>query len=94
MSPHARQTAKRKAEPKDETHSFHLCPLCGRATPASAKERFCLNDGTKLLRACPQCGAAVLSPYSHFCAQCGHGFAAGTLAPSGTRPEIAEKESS
>jgi len=55
---------------------YHLCPHCFRATPAEAAERYCPNDGTELLRACPACRAPITSPHSRFCARCGADFAA------------------
>jgi predicted amidophosphoribosyltransferase len=61
---------KRGQLKQGQTH-YHLCPRCGRATPALAKERFCPNDGTKLLTACPQCDTKIASPYSRYCSQCG-----------------------
>ncbi|WP_420597093.1 double zinc ribbon domain-containing protein [Deinococcus sp.] len=51
--------------------SYGLCPRCGRAVPASAGERYCLNDGSPMLLRCPQCGAKFTSPYSQFCGHCG-----------------------
>lgn len=62
--------------------TYHLCPECFRATPAQAKERYCPNDGTRLLEACPQCHASISSPHAQFCSQCGYHFAA---APSTVR---------
>jgi rRNA maturation endonuclease Nob1 len=55
---------------KTQTH-YHLCPRCARATPASAEEAFCPNDGTRLLTACPSCARGITSPYSRFCTRCG-----------------------
>jgi hypothetical protein len=56
--------------------TYHLCPECFRATPAQAKERYCPNDGSRLLEACPQCSASISSPHAQFCSQCGYHFAA------------------
>lgn len=53
---------------------YHLCPHCGRATPAAARESYCPNDGTKLLSACPACQAPITSPFSRFCTNCGQAF--------------------
>lgn len=54
-----------------QTLHYRLCPKCARAVPATSSERFCINDGTRLLEACPHCGAAISSPYAHFCGACG-----------------------
>lgn len=54
---------------------YHLCPHCFRATPAAAGERYCPNDGTELLRACPRCHAPITSPHSRFCVRCGSSLA-------------------
>ncbi len=51
--------------------TYRLCPRCARAVPASSKERYCINDGEKLLEECPSCQAAITSPYTRFCAGCG-----------------------
>jgi hypothetical protein len=50
---------------------FHLCPKCFRAVPASSGEHYCLNDGQRLLEACPQCGTRITSPYARHCGHCG-----------------------
>jgi hypothetical protein len=62
--------------------TYHLCPECFRATPAQAKERYCPNDGTRLLEACPQCHASISSPHAQFCSQCGYHFAAPLPRPN------------
>lgn len=54
--------------------SYHLCPQCYRATPASAQEVYCPNDGTLLLSHCSSCKAPITSPYAHYCAACGQNF--------------------
>lgn len=51
--------------------SYRLCPRCLRAVPSTSGERYCVNDGTRLLEACPHCGARITSPYSRFCGACG-----------------------
>ncbi|UQN08693.1 zinc ribbon domain-containing protein [Deinococcus sp. QL22] len=56
--------------------TYRLCPRCLRAVPGHSPEHYCVNDGTKLLSACPVCQAAILSPYALFCAGCGHPFSA------------------
>lgn len=56
------------------TVAYHLCPLCFRATPTAAHERFCPNDGTPLLSVCPNCGVPITSPYARHCTACGKGL--------------------
>ncbi|WP_169389573.1 zinc ribbon domain-containing protein [Deinococcus aquatilis] len=51
--------------------TYLLCPSCFRAVPSHSGAQYCVNDGTQLLTACPACSAAILSPYAHFCEQCG-----------------------
>lgn len=58
--------------------TYHLCPSCGRATPAELGERHCPNDGSKLLSACPNCGAAFTMPYIRYCTHCGRALLGGT----------------
>lgn len=58
---------------------YAVCPQCGRAVPLGAGERYCLNDGTRLLAACARCGAGIPSPYARHCGQCG-----APLWPDGT----------
>ena len=55
---------------------YRLCPSCARAVPATSSERYCINDGTWLLEACPLCDAPIFSPYAKHCAACGLAFAA------------------
>ncbi|MBO1437030.1 zinc ribbon domain-containing protein [Meiothermus sp. CFH 77666] len=50
---------------------YHICPRCSRAVPAHSQEHYCLNDGERLLEACPRCGARFTSPYARFCGVCG-----------------------
>ncbi|WP_169735537.1 zinc ribbon domain-containing protein [Meiothermus cerbereus] len=50
---------------------YRICPYCNRAVPLGAPERYCLNDGERLLEACPRCGARFTSPYARFCGTCG-----------------------
>ncbi|WP_041652210.1 double zinc ribbon domain-containing protein [Allomeiothermus silvanus] len=50
---------------------YRICPRCARAVPASTKERYCLNDGERLLEVCPRCQAPITSPYARFCSTCG-----------------------
>ncbi|CAM3831494.1 zinc ribbon domain-containing protein [Deinococcus frigens] len=51
--------------------AYRLCPRCARAVPATSGERYCANDGTRLMDACPQCRAPITSPYARFCVRCG-----------------------
>lgn len=53
------------------TVRYRLCPRCARAVPLSSGERYCANDGARLLEACPNCHAAITSPYARFCVRCG-----------------------
>ena len=55
--------------------TFRLCPRCARAVPSGSSERYCINDGSWLLEACPLCGSAITSPYTRFCGCCGLEFA-------------------
>ena len=64
--------------------SYRLCPRCLRAVPASSGERYCVNDGTRLLDACFHCGARVTSPYARHCARCGTSL---TQEPGHPEPE-------
>lgn len=54
---------------------YRLCPKCFRAVPAEAVERYCTNDGEPMLIACPDCNAAIVSPYARHCGRCGREFA-------------------
>jgi predicted amidophosphoribosyltransferase len=62
-----------------EDTSFCLCPNCFRAVPARSGERYCPNDGTRLLERCPLCETAITSPYAQFCVGCGFEFALLTM---------------
>jgi predicted amidophosphoribosyltransferase len=53
---------------------YRLCVRCFRAVPATLDERYCINDGTPMLEACPSCGTPITSPYTRFCAACGLEF--------------------
>ena len=55
--------------------SYHVCPQCARALPAQSGEQFCPNDGTALLKCCPDCTAPILSPYAQFCTRCARPYA-------------------
>lgn len=54
--------------------AYRLCPRCFRAVPVASGEKYCPNDGTRLLEACPRCQAPITSPYARFCVVCGQGF--------------------
>jgi len=60
----------------DTDATYLVCPACFRAVARQTGERFCMNDGTPLLAACPQCGQPVTSPYARFCHRCGAAYAA------------------
>lgn len=51
--------------------TYLLCPRCARAVPAAAGERYCSNDGARLLDACHACGSPITSPYARHCPRCG-----------------------
>lgn len=82
MSPKTSARAVRRSEeppgsaepgrPPGQAVSYRICPVCSRATPSSAGETYCPNDGAKLLQACPGCGAAIGSPFGEFCSACGN----------------------
>lgn len=55
---------------------YVLCPRCWRAVPARLGERYCVNDGTRLLSACAGCGRVIASPYARYCAGCGQPYRA------------------
>ena len=73
--------ADREEQSGETPLHYRLCPRCFRAVPARSGERYCINDGARMLDACPQCGAAITSPYSRFCAGCGRPFAAPASPP-------------
>ncbi len=50
---------------------YRLCPRCARAVPHRSGERYCPNDGARLMDACPQCWSPITSPYARFCVRCG-----------------------
>ena len=54
-----------------------VCTTCRSALPDGAK--FCIECGTRVVAACPACGAPV--PGGRFCAECGN--------PLATRPDMA-----
>ena len=59
------------ANPDHESPNYRLCPCCTRTVHASSNEHFCINDGSRLLEACPVCGTRITSPYARYCAACG-----------------------
>jgi hypothetical protein len=58
------------------TMFFRVCPKCLRAVPEHSPERYCINDGTRLLEACPKCDTPIANPYGRHCAACGHHLSA------------------
>ena len=74
MKASVRTKSSRKAHQETELY-FHLCTQCGRTVPARSGERYCPNDGTQLLEACPACETKISNPYARHCTNCGHGFA-------------------
>jgi hypothetical protein len=59
--------------------TYRLCPRCARAVPGDSRERYCINDGERLLEECGSCHTAITSPYTRFCAGCGLEFARGVI---------------
>jgi hypothetical protein len=53
---------------------YRLCPVCYRAVPAALDEKFCPNDGTKMLEVCQKCKTPITSPYARYCVKCGADF--------------------
>ena len=65
------------------THArFRLCRTCSRAVPAESKERYCINDGSRLLESCLGCGAHITSPYARFCPACGQEYRSSMAEPN------------
>ena len=54
--------------------TYRICLRCGRAVATSTQERFCMNDGERLLEHCAGCQAKISSPYAQFCAVCGRSY--------------------
>jgi hypothetical protein len=67
-----------------EETTYRLCPKCFRAVPARSGERYCANDGERLLEHCPVCETAITSPYAQFCVGCGFEFRLLNLRPDAT----------
>ncbi len=59
---------------------YALCPYCFRAVPVRLGERYCVNDGARLLGACGHCGRSIASPYARYCAGCGHAYGPDTTS--------------
>ncbi len=53
---------------------FRICLVCGRSVPLASGEKYCINDGQRLLEKCPKCQAKITSPYARFCPQCAYEF--------------------
>jgi predicted amidophosphoribosyltransferase len=72
---------------------FRLCLECFRAVPVDSKEVYCINDGTKMIEACPRCGTHITSPYAHFCPTCGLEYRShsSALNSMGTLPVSVQK---
>ena len=64
---------------KDTGLLYRLCPRCGRAVPGCSKERYCVNDGERLLEHCPVCQSRITNPYARHCAACGRSLRPGTI---------------
>jgi Double zinc ribbon len=63
---------------------FRLCLECARAVPVHSGELFCVNDGSKLIEACPRCGSGITSPEARFCPSCGFEYRSRPAAPPAT----------
>lgn len=60
---------------------FRICPHCLRAVPGQSQERYCVNDGERLLERCPACLVCITHPYGRHCAVCGFEFTSSKLTP-------------
>lgn len=58
---------------------YQLCPVCFRAVPGEIGEKFCPNDGARMLEVCQNCKTPIASPYARYCVKCGMSF--GQYAP-------------
>lgn len=81
LAPHLRpqggeMTGSDSQDLADDTSvlTYRLCPRCAMAVPSHTAERYCINDDTLLLGACPACRPVITSPYSRYCAGCGQAF--------------------
>jgi hypothetical protein len=54
-----------------ESPKYRLCPRCTRTVHAASNEHYCINDGSRMLEACPACDTQITSPYVRYCAACG-----------------------
>ena len=54
--------------------TYRLCPQCQRAVPTKSGERYCPNDGTKMISHCPVCRTPIRNPYARHCTRCGLEF--------------------
>ena len=54
--------------------TYRICPRCARAISVSTRERFCPNDGERLLERCPACNTRFHNPFARHCAGCGRAF--------------------
>ncbi|GHF40824.1 putative amidophosphoribosyltransferase [Deinococcus metalli] len=84
MSDGPRQWSRRFALRHDADYA--LCPRCWRAVPARLGEHYCVNDGARLLSACPACRRPIASPYARYCAGCGQAYGEGPPAPDAAPP--------
>ena len=50
---------------------YRLCPTCDRSVNLESDERFCVQDGTKMLESCPRCDAPIRVEGAKFCGACG-----------------------
>ncbi|GGK97201.1 double zinc ribbon domain-containing protein [Deinococcus radiotolerans] len=55
---------------------YARCPQCARTVPVRSGEVFCVNDGARLVTACPACTWPITSPYARYCPGCGGSYEA------------------
>jgi hypothetical protein len=65
---------------------YRICPTCERSASFESDERFCVNDGTKMLEECPRCQAQIKVAGAKFCAACGFQYKAAPKTANETIP--------
>jgi hypothetical protein len=80
--PHSQElNVQRKGSMSAETR-YRICPACERSASAESDERFCVNDGTKMLEACSHCQALIKVAGAKFCAACGLPYKTASATPN------------